>query len=167
MEHNTQDLLAIASLFQLDGKAVSVTPYGEGHINRTYRVLTDLGADYILQKINHHIFPDVAGLMENIVSVTSFLRRKESDPRRVLLPELWPGMISGFILSVTLSIDDFAVTLFTKGSSSIDTLSTYIYADARKGGLTPELRPLFTLIFIVILILLIISNVRASKQTKK
>ena len=84
--------------------------------------------------------------------------------RRVLLPELWPGMISGFILSATLSIDDFAVTLFTKGSSSIDTLSTYIYADARKGGLTPELRPLSALIFLTVLILLLVINYRAKNK---
>jgi spermidine/putrescine transport system permease protein len=84
--------------------------------------------------------------------------------RKVLLPELWPGMISGFILSVTLSIDDFAVTLFTKGSSGIDTLSTFIYADARKGGLTPELRPLSSIIFISILVLLLIINYRANKK---
>jgi spermidine/putrescine transport system permease protein len=86
--------------------------------------------------------------------------------RKVLLPELKPGMVSGFILSVTLSVDDFAVTLFTKGSSGIDTLSTYIYADARKGGLTPELRPLSTLIFVCILALLLIINARAAKQAK-
>lgn len=86
---------------------------------------------------------------------------------KVLIPELWPGMISGFILSLTLSIDDFGVTFFTKGSNGLETLSTFIYADARKGGLTPELRPLFSLIFLTILVLLIISNLRTSKQTKK
>lgn len=85
--------------------------------------------------------------------------------RKVLLPELWPGMISGFILAITLSVDDFAVTLFTKGSGGIDTLSTYIYADARKGGLTLELRPLSTIIFLTILVLLLVINWRASKQS--
>jgi len=87
--------------------------------------------------------------------------------RKVMFPELRPGMLSGFILALTLSIDDFAVTLFTKGSGGIDTLSTFIYADARKGGLTPELRPLFSLIFIVILVLLIVFNIRTAKQTDK
>lgn len=87
--------------------------------------------------------------------------------RKVLLPELRPGMLSGLVLSLTLSIDDFAVTFFTKGSSGVETLSTFIYADARKGGLTPELRPLFSLIFITILVLLIIYNVRTAKQSKK
>ena len=85
--------------------------------------------------------------------------------QKVLIPELRPGMLSGFMLALTLSIDDFAVTLFTKGSGGVDTLSTFIYADARKGGLTPELRPLFAIIFIVILLLLIIRNYRASKTS--
>ena len=87
--------------------------------------------------------------------------------KKILMPELWPGMVSGFILSLTLSIDDFAVTFFTKGSDGLETLSTYIYSDARKGGLTPELRPLSALIFIAILLLLIIVNIRASKQKKE
>ena len=86
--------------------------------------------------------------------------------RKVLIPELRPGMISGFILALTLSIDDFGVTFFTKGSGGLETLSTFIYADARKGGLTPELRPLFSLIFLVILVLLVVMNVRAEKQKK-
>ena len=86
--------------------------------------------------------------------------------RKVLIPELRPGMISGFILALTLSIDDFGVTFFTKGSGGLETLSTFIYADARKGGLTPELRPLFSLIFLVILVLLVVMNVRAAKQQK-
>lgn len=83
--------------------------------------------------------------------------------QKVLIPEIKPGMLSGFILALTLSIDDFAVSLFTKGSGGIETLSTYIYADARKGGLTPELRPLFALVFLVILGLLIVQNVRSSR----
>lgn len=87
--------------------------------------------------------------------------------RKVMMPELWPGMISGFLLSLTLSIDDFGVTFFTKGSNGLETLSTFIYADARKGGLTPELRPLFSLIFLTILVLLIIMNIRTHKQQNK
>jgi spermidine/putrescine transport system permease protein len=87
--------------------------------------------------------------------------------RMVMLPELWPGMISGFILALTLSVDDFGVTFFTKGSGGLETLSTFIYSDARKGGLTPELRPLFTIILIVMLAVLIYINIRNSKQEEK
>lgn len=87
--------------------------------------------------------------------------------RMVMLPELWPGMLSGFILALTLSVDDFGVTFFTKGSGGLETLSTFIYSDARKGGLTPELRPLFTIILIVMLAVLIYINIRNKKQEEK
>ena len=85
---------------------------------------------------------------------------------KVLVPQLRPGMVSGFFLAFTMSLDDFAVTFFTRGTIGLDTLSTYIYTDARKGGLTPELRPLMTLIFLIILILLVIINVRQEKMKK-
>ena len=84
--------------------------------------------------------------------------------RKVLVPALRPGMISGFILSFTMSLDDFAVTFFTRGTIGLDTLSTYIYTDARKGGLTPELKPLMSILFLVILIVLLVINIRQSKQ---
>ena len=87
--------------------------------------------------------------------------------RKVIIPEIRPGMISGFMLALTLSIDDFAVTVFTIGNQGLETLSTYIYADARKGGLTPELRPLSAIIFVVVLALLIVINYRAGKTKKK
>ena len=87
--------------------------------------------------------------------------------RKVIIPEIKPGMISGFILAFTLSIDDFAVTIFTIGTGGLETLSTYIYADARKGGLTPELRPLSTIIFATVLLLLIIIIVRSQRAAKK
>ena len=87
--------------------------------------------------------------------------------RMVMLPELWPGMLSGFILALTLSVDDFGVTFFTKGSGGLETLSTFIYSDARKGGLTPELRPLFTIILLVMLTVLVFINLRERKIKKE
>ena len=81
---------------------------------------------------------------------------------KVIVPEIRPGMISGFMLALTLSIDDFTI-----GNQGLETLSTYIYADARKGGLTPELRPLSAIIFVVVLALLIAINYRAGKAKKK
>ena len=87
--------------------------------------------------------------------------------RKVIIPEIKPGMISGFILAFTLSIDDFAGTIFPIGTEGLETLSTYIYADARKGGLTPELRPLSTIIFAIVLILLVVINIRSERNRKK
>ena len=86
---------------------------------------------------------------------------------KVIFPQIRPAMISGFILAFTLSIDDFAVTLFTKGNKGFENLSTYIYADAHKGGLTPELRPIMSMIFVFVLLLLIIINIRSSRNHKK
>ena len=113
------------------------------------------------------VFPRLTKMNPNIYEAALDLGATPFQAlRKVLIPELRPGMISGFILALTLSIDDFGVTFFTKGSGGLETLSTFIYADARKGGLTPELRPLFSLIFLVILVLLVVMNVRAAKQQK-
>ena len=77
--------------FQWDGKMLSCEHYGNGHINETYRVVTWEGSrkEYILQKINHQIFKDVEGLMNNIKGVTSFLKEKiveeGGDPERETL----------------------------------------------------------------------------------
>ena len=49
----------------------------------------------------------------------------------------------------------------------LDTLSTYIYADARKGGLTPELKPLMTILFLLVLVVLLVINMRQSKNNEK
>ena len=74
----------ICAQFRLIGEAISWERYGNGHINQTYLVKTDAGLDYILQKINHRVFRDVPSLMKNIHEVTSHLRKKEPEPRRVL-----------------------------------------------------------------------------------
>lgn len=70
--------------FRIEGKPVSCRSHGRGHINHTFLVETDRGRKYILQKINHHVFTDVKGLMDNIESVTSFIMKMEKDPRKVL-----------------------------------------------------------------------------------
>ena len=74
----------ILNKFPMSGTVISCEPYGSGHINDTYRVETDNGTLYILQRINTHVFPDVAGLMSNIASVTEFLSARASDPREAM-----------------------------------------------------------------------------------
>ena len=113
------------------------------------------------------VLPKLSQMNPNIYEAALDLGATPSQAlRKVLIPELRPGMISGFILAFTMSLDDFAVTFFTRGTIGLDTLSTFIYTDARKGGLTPELRPLMTLIFLIVLILLVIINVRQEKARK-
>lgn len=84
---------------------------------------------------------------------------------KVLIPQLRSGMLSGFVLAFTMSLDDFAVTYFTAGSSGIETLSTFIYSDVRKGGLTPELKPMMTIIFLVVLAALLVVNLKTAKKS--
>ena len=63
---------------------------------------------------------------------------------KVVLPEIMPGIFSGFMLTITLSLDDYIITAFTR-NNSFSTLSTYIYgATAKKGALPPVLRALTT-----------------------
>ncbi len=81
---------------------------------------------------------------------------------KVVLPEIFPGILSGFLLSFTMSLDDFVITHFTRGNS-IDTLSTKIYAEVRK-GIKPEMYALSTLLFTSVLILLIIVNRRNDRM---
>lgn len=83
---------------------------------------------------------------------------------KVILPEIMPGVLSGFFLSFTMSLDDFVITHFTKGPE-INTLSTKIYTEVRK-GIKPEIYALSTLMFITVLLLLIFVNRRnADKKT--
>ena len=112
------------------------------------------------------VMPRLMGMNPNVYAAALDLGATPFQAlRKVIIPEIKPGIISGFILSFTLSIDDFAVSLFTKGNIALETLSTFIYSDARKGGLTPELRPLSTIIFVTVLVLLIIINRRQAKAS--
>lgn len=80
----SENLLELLPDFQLDSWPVSCEPYGHGHIHASFLVVSASGRRYLLQKINHKIFPDVEELMENITAVTEFLKLKSKDPRRVL-----------------------------------------------------------------------------------
>ena len=74
----------------------------------------------------------------------------------VVLPDIMPGVLSGFLLAFTLSLDDFVITHFVKGPG-FDTLSTKIYTEVRK-GIKPEMYALSTLLFVSVMILLLIVN---------
>ena len=75
---------------------------------------------------------------------------------KVVFPDLLPGILSGFLMAFTMSLDDFIITHFTKGPG-IDTLSTKIYTEVKK-GIKPEMYSLSTLIFVTVLILLFLVN---------
>ena len=74
----------ILSSFALKGSVISCTPFGMGHINKTFLLETNEGVRYILQQINNNVFKNVPALMENVSAVCSFLAEKVSDPRECL-----------------------------------------------------------------------------------
>lgn len=73
--------LEIAKQFSLQGSPVSSHPHGNGHINETYLVTTDNGYRYILQKMNHTVFRDIPGLMNNLAAVSAHIAARDPDPR--------------------------------------------------------------------------------------
>ena len=83
---------------------------------------------------------------------------------KVELPAILPGVISGFIMSFTLSLDDFIISHFT--TSGFETLPIFIYSMTKK-KVKPDMYALSTLIFVAILVLLILSNVISSNSEKK
>ena len=92
---------------------------------------------------------------------------------KVVVPEILPGVLSGFMLSITLSLDDFIVTAFTRGSGllsgekKIETLSTLVQAKIKKGPIPPEMRALTTVLFILVVIAVIAVTFYRSRQAKK
>ena len=93
---------------------------------------------------------------------------------KALLPVIMPGIASGFLLSITLSLDDFIVTAFTRGAGllsgdkTIETLSTLVQAKIKKGPVPPEMRALTTLIFLLVLAIVIgmtiYQNIKAKQK---
>lgn len=83
---------------------------------------------------------------------------------KIVWPDIKPGVFSGFLMAVTMSLDDFSITYFTKGAG-VNTLSTMIYTQLRK-GIIPEMYALSTILFFLALVLLLIINYRSVKDAK-
>ena len=80
----------------------------------------------------------------------------------MIIPEIRPGIISGFLLAFTMSVDDFVVTHFTRGAG-INTISTLIYRQV-KVGIRPTLFALSTVIFLTVLVVLVIVNIASDRE---
>ncbi len=84
---------------------------------------------------------------------------------RVTWPEIRPGVFSGFMMAITMSLDDFSITYFTKGPG-VNTLSTMLYTELRK-GIKPELYALSTILFFIVLIVLLLGNIRPQRKAQQ
>ena len=92
---------------------------------------------------------------------------------KVIIPEVMPGVLSGFMLAITLSLDDFIVTAFTRGAGllsgekNIETLSTLVQAKIKKGPIPPEMRALTTILFILVVLAVVGVTIYRNRQAKK
>ena len=113
-----EKLLSIAHLFSLEGEIESIKPLGEGFINDTFVVKTVGEApNYILQRKNHVVFPDVPAMMDNIKAVTEHIKAKVADPMRETLTVV-PAKDGKLYAEVEGNF--WAVCLFINGTSSFD-----------------------------------------------
>ena len=82
---------------------------------------------------------------------------------KVCWPELMPGIMSGFLMAATMSMDDFVITYFTRGPG-INTISTLVYSEVKR-GIQPEMYALSTLLFLLILVLLLLFNFLSGRKS--
>ena len=92
---------------------------------------------------------------------------------KAVFPEILPGILSGFLLAITLSLDDFIVSAFTRGAGllsgekTIDTLSTLVQAKIKKGPVPPAMRALTTIIFLLVFLVVILITIHNARQSKR
>lgn len=86
---------------------------------------------------------------------------------KVMIPDILPGIISGFLLSVTLSLDDYIITAFTKPGQGFDTISTYVEAVTKKESLPIQLRAFTTVLFLIVMGVMFIISMRLKKRSER
>ncbi len=109
------------------------------------------------------VLPLIAKLDRHLLDAAYDLGAKPAYAlRTVVLPQIRPGIVTGALLSFTLSLDDFMVSFFTTGSG-VTNLSIYVYTSARR-GISPEVNALSALMIFVVFTLLLIVNLRMRKN---
>ena len=86
---------------------------------------------------------------------------------KVMISDILPGIVSGFLLSVTLSLDDYIITAFTKPGQGFDTISTYVEAVTKKESLPIQLRAFTTVLFIIVMGAMFIISMKLRKRSER
>jgi spermidine/putrescine transport system permease protein len=112
------------------------------------------------------VLPKIRQLDPNLYEAAMDLGATRSAAfRKIILPDLMPGIINGLLIAFTMSIDDFVISYFTAGSK-VSTLAMEIYAMARR-KISPEINAISTLLFVSVLVLLTLVNIRQGRQDRK
>ena len=146
-------LLFVAAVSLFGGKSLGMASLIIAHITfcLPYVILSVLPK---LRQMNPNLFEAAQDL--GCPPVRAFFK--------VVLPEIMPGIVTGMIMAFTLSIDDFVISYFTSGTTQ--TLPIYIYSMTRK-RISPEINALSTVLFVCIMLLLIIINVRQGREERR
>ncbi|MGL5615456.1 MAG: ABC transporter permease [Sarcina sp.] len=150
------DIVTGIALMSLFGVLALVLPLKPGFATLLLAHIT-FSIPYVILSI----LPKLKQLPPNIMDAALDLGATPMQAlRKVLLPQIKPGIAAGFLMAFTMSIDDFVISFFTTGPG-VSNLSIEIYAMARR-GIKPEINALSTIMFVVVLILLLIVNSKES-----
>ncbi len=135
------------------------------HIPRGYLTLLIAHVAFNVPYVIFAVLPKLKRMDKNIYEAALDMGAKPAYAlRKVIIPEVMPGIVSGAIMAFTMSFDDFVISFFST-QGLVNNLSIYIYSMARV-GINPKINALSTIMFICIVTLLFVSNVRAGKFTK-
>ena len=126
-------------------------------INRGYGTMLIAHSTFSLPYVIFSVLPKLKQLENNTVEAALDLGAKPSYAvRKIVIPQIMPGIVTGALLAFTMSIDDFVISLFASGKTN---LSKYVYS-AAKLGVKPEINAISTIVFVSNIKLLIIVNLR-------
>lgn len=121
---------------------------------------------FCIPYVTLEVLPKIRGMDSNIYNAALDLGCPPAKAFiKVVIPQIKPGIITGMIMAFTLSLDDFIISYFNSGST-VQTLSVTIYSMTKK-PYSPKINALSTLLFVAILVLLLINNIRQSRQETK
>lgn len=166
-------LMSIVNLPMLNSEVVTgvslMLLYAMAHVQLGYITLLLSHVGFCVPYVVLSVMPKLRQLDPHLAEAAQDLGATPFQGfMRVILPDIMPGVFSGFIMALTMSIDDFVVSFFTTGSG-VSNLSITIYTMAKR-GISPKINALSTLIFLCVFILLIginLSDLRSSSKSKK
>lgn len=121
---------------------------------------------FCIPYVTLEVLPKIKGMDSNIYNAALDLGCPPAKAFiKVVIPQIKPGIITGMIMAFTLSLDDFIISYFNSGST-VQTLSVTIYSMTKK-PYSPKINALSTLLFVAILVLLLVNNIRQSRQDSK
>ena len=136
------------------------------HIPRGYLTLLIAHTVFNVPYVIFSVLPRLRGLDKNLYEAALDMGATPSYAvRKVMIPELMPGIVTGFIMAFTMSFDDFVISFFST-QGLVNNLSVYIYSMARV-GINPKINALSTIMFVLVISLLVVINIRSLRMGRK